>query len=289
VKPLAAVLVLAWGCLASGRLAIAADKPLAVVHPVFARSEDGPPEASDEDFVPGETLHFSCQAEGYRKADRPNDYGKQNVSLKFQIEVRDKSGALLKSVEEGKIETTVTQEDKDWKPKLRDTIVVPPLADTGEYVVLIKLSDELAKADVEKTAVFHIKGREVAPSDTLVVRNFRFLRSEDDGKPLPVAAYRPGDSVWARFDMTGYKLGEKNQVDIEYGLTVLQEDGSVAYTEPQAANQKIQTFYPQRYQPGELNLNLAKDQPLGKYTIVLAVRDNLGQRMYETRETFSVE
>ena len=140
-----------------------------------------------------------------------------------------------------------------------------------------------------KAAVFHIKGRDVAPSDTLVVRNFRFLRNEDDVKPLPVAAYRPGDSVWARFDMTGYKLGEKNQVDIEYGLTVLREDGSVAYTEPQAANQKIQTFYPQRYQPGELNLNLAKDQPLGKYTIVLAVRDNLGQQMYETRETFSVE
>jgi hypothetical protein len=285
VKPFVAALVL----LASGCLGLAADKPLAVVHPVFARGEDGAPEASDEDFVPGETVYFSCQAEAYRKTDKPDDYGKQNISLKFQIEVRDKSGALLKPVEEGKIETTVTQEDKDWKPKLRDTIVVPPLADSGEYTVMVKLSDELAKAAVEKTAVFHIKGRDVAPSDTLVVRNFRFLRNEDDAKPLPVAAYRPGDSVWARFDMTGYKFGEKNQVDIEYGLTVLGEDGSVAYTEPQAANQKLQTFYPQRYQPGELNLNLGKEQPLGKYTIVLAVRDNLGRQMYETRETFSVE
>ncbi len=269
--------------------AVAADKPLAIVHPVFARSEDGPPEASDEDFVPGETIHFSCQAEGYRKVDKPDDYGKQNVSLKFQIEVRDKNSALLKPVEDGKVETTVTPEDKNWMPKFRESIVVPPLADTGEYVVLVKLSDELAKTSEEKRAVFHIKGRDVAPSDTLIVRNFRFLRGEDDGKPLPVAAYRPGDSVWARFEMTGYKLGDKNAVDIEYGLTVLRDDGSVAYTEPQAANQKIQTFYPQRYQPGVLNLNLAKDQPLGKYTIVLAVRDNLGRQMYETRETFSVE
>jgi hypothetical protein len=284
VKSLGAVLVLVSGC-----FAIAADKPLAIVHPVFARSEDGAPEASDEDFVSGETVHFSCQAEGYKKKDKPNDYGKQDVSLKFQIEVRDKNGVLLKPVQEGKIETTVTEEDKDWKPKLRDTIVVPPLADTGEYIVLVKLSDELTKATEEKRAVFHIKGRDVAPSDTLTVRNYRFLRGEDDEKPLPVAAYRPGDSVWARFEMTGYKLGDKNQVDIEYGLTVLSEDGSVVYTEPQAANQKIQTYYPQRYQPGVLNLNLAKDQPLGKYTIVLAVRDNLSQQMYETRETFSVE
>ena len=289
MKPLVAALILASGCLAPGCVAIAADKPLAIVHPVFARGEDGAPEASDEDFVPGETIHFSCQVEGYRKVDKPDDYGKQNVSLKFQIEVRDQSGVLLKPVQDGKIETTVTEEDKDWKPKLHETIVVPPLAETGEYSVLVTLSDELAKATLEKAAIFRLKGRDVAPSDTLVVRNFRFLRREDDVKPLPVAAYRPGDSVWARFDMTGYKLGDKNQVDIEYGLTVLREDGSVAYTEPQAANQKIQTFYPQRYQPGELNLNLAQDQPLGKYTIVLAVRDNLSRQMYETRETFSVE
>ena len=284
MKSLAAVLVLACGC-----LAFADDKPLAIAHAVFARSDDGPPEASDENFVPGESIYFSCQVEGYRKSDKPDDYGKRNVSLKFQIEVRDHGGALLQPIQEGKIETTVTQEDKDWKPRLRDKFVVPPLAETGEYVVLVKLSDELAKTAEEKRAVFHIKGRDVAPSDTLTVRNFRFLRNEDDEKALPVAAYRPGDSVWARFDMTGYKLGEKNQVDVEYGLTVLSEDGSVAYTEPQAAGQKIQTYYPQRYQPGVLNLNLAKDQPLGKYTIVLAVHDNLGRQMYETRETFSVE
>jgi hypothetical protein len=284
VKSLAPAFLLASAC-----LAIAADKPLAIVHTVFATSEDGPPEASDEDYVPGETIHFSCQVEGFRKVDKPKDFGKQDISLKFQIEVRDKNGVLLQAVQEGKIATTVTQEDKNWMPKLRETIVVPPLADTGEYAVLVKLSDELAAANIEKSAIFHVKGREVAPSDTLIVRNFRFLRNEDDEKPLPVAAYRPGDPVWARFDMTGYKLGDKHQVDIEYGLTVLREDGSVAYTEPQAADQKTQTFYPQRYQPGVLNLNLAKDQPLGKYTIVLAVRDNLGKQMYETRETFSVE
>jgi hypothetical protein len=275
--------------LASAFLAIAADKPLAIVNAVFATSEDGPPEASDQDFVPGQTIYFSCQAEGFRKVDKPNDYGKQNMSLTFEIRVTDESGTLLKPLQDGKIETSVTQEDKNWMPKLRESIVVPPLADTGEYSVAVKLSDELAKASVEKTAVFHIKGRAVEPSATLTVRNFRFQRNEDDEKPLPVAAYRPGDAVWARFDMTGYKLGDKNQVDIEYGLTVLREDGSVAYTEPTAADQKIQSFYPQRYQPGELNLNLAKDQPLGKYTIVLAVRDNLGHQMYETRETFSVE
>jgi hypothetical protein len=275
--------------LASACLAIAADQPLAIVHPVFATSEDGPPEAADQDYVPGQTIFYSCQIEGYRKVDKPNDYGKQNVALKFELQVRDKAGALLKPVQDGKIETTVTEEDKHWMPKLRVSIVVPPLADTGEYFVTVKVSDELAKSNIELRSTFHIKGRDVAPSDTLTVRNFRFLRAEDEDKPLEIAAYRPGDPVWAKFDMTGYRLGDKNQVDIDYGITVLREDGSVAYQQPDAASQKIQTYYPQRYQPGELSLNLAKDQALGKYTIVLKVQDNLGHQMYETRETFSVE
>jgi len=284
VRPLAAALILLPAC-----LAIAADQPLAIVHAAFATSEDGPPEAADQDYVPGQMIYYSCQIEGYRKVDKPDDYGKQNIALTYEIKVSDKSGALLKPVQNGKIETTVTQEDKHWMPKLRESIVIPPLADTGEYFVTVKVSDELAKSNIELRSPFHIQGHDVAPSDKLTVRNFRFLRAEDQDKPLEIAAFRPGDAVWAKFDMTGYKLGDKNQVDIQYGITVLRADGSVAYQQPDAATQKIQTYYPQHYQPGELSLNLAKDQPLGKYTIVLMVQDNLGHQMYETRETFSVE
>jgi hypothetical protein len=282
VKLLVATLLLASGCLA-------APASLVIVHPVFAQSEDGPPVASGFEFVPGDTIYFSCRVSGYRRVDKRDDYGKQNVHLKDQIQAQDASGILLQLVENSEVKTEVTAEDKDWEPKLRSKVIVPPLADSGQYTVLVKLSDELASTTAEARAIFTVKSRNVPPSDTLVVRNFRFVRGENDDRPLRVAAYRPGDPVWARFDMTGYKLGEKNLVDIEYGLKVLREDGSLAYQQPEAAGQKIQTFYPQRYQPGELSLNLAKDQPLAKYTIVLTVRDNLGKQTYETRETFSVE
>jgi hypothetical protein len=134
-----------------------------------------------------------------------------------------------------------------------------------------------------------VRGRDVPTSDTLVVRDFRFFRGEEDTKPVKIAAYRPGDSLWARFIMTGYKLGTGNQYDIEYGLVVLRADGTVAYSEPHAAAQKDQPFYPQRYQPGVLNLNFPKDQKLGEFTIVLTVRDNVGGQTCETRQQFSVE
>lgn len=273
-------------------LAAAPEKKLAIVHTAFAQSEDGPPVASDFQFVPGDTIFFSCQTEGYKKV--PVDpkapvVDKENIYLSYQLEVRDSRGALLLPPQDGKVQTTVSPEDKDWLPKIRESFAVPPLADSGDYQVLVKVKDELGAVAAQSQIKFAVLGRAVEPSDTLVVRNFRFLRTEDDGKPLKIAAYRPGDPVWARFDMTGYKLGDHNQFDIEYGLSVLNADGSTAYTEPQAATAKEQSFYPQRYQPGVLSLNLAKDQPLGEYTIVLTVHDNLGQQSYETREKFSVE
>lgn len=260
-----------------------AEKKLAVVRMVFAQTEDGPALASTYQFLAGESVFFSCLVEGYSKSD------KQEIFLTYQIQAKDARGVLLQPALNNKVEATLAPEDKDWKPKLRETIVIPSLADSGQYQVIVNVVDERNRATVEGRATFEVKGRDVPTSDTLVARDFRFLRSEEDTKPLQVAAYRPGDSLWARFIMTGYKIGDKNQFDIEYGLTVLRSDGTVAYTEPHAAAQKDQPFYPQRYQPGVLNLNFPKDQALGEYTIVLTVRDNLGGQTFEARQKFSVE
>jgi hypothetical protein len=74
-------------------------------------------------------------------------------------------------VKEGDIQTTVTSEDKDWLPVIRGAVVVPP---------------ELSAQTAEARVTFTVKGRAVEPSETMVVRNFRFTRNEDD-KALPVA------------------------------------------------------------------------------------------------------
>jgi len=259
-----------------------ADNKLAVVKLAFAQSEDGPA-VVNYDFAPGESAFFSCRVEGYSKSD------KEEISLSYQIQAQDAQGILLQPATKNKIDATLAPEDKDWRPKLRDAIVVPPMAPSGEYHVLVTVKDERSGATAEARATFTVQGRNVPPSDTLVVRNFRFFRNEDDASPLKVAAFRPGDSLWARFLMTGYKLGEGNTFDIEYGLVVLRADGSTAYAQPHAASLKEQPFYPQRYQPGALSLNFPKDQPVGQYTIVLTVHDNVGGQTTEARETFSVE
>src|SRR5260370_36533307 len=113
----------------------------------------------------------------------------------------------------------------------------------------MRVTEERAEGTAEAEVSFRVESRAVAPSDTLVVRNFRFLRTEEDAHPLEVAAYRPGDTVWARFDMTGYKLGEKNRFDVEYGVKALRPKDQRTYHQPPAAGEKEEAFYPQRYPP----------------------------------------
>ena len=277
---------LLWAAVLLGPLALPAapaEKKLAIVATAFAQIDDGPGAAHDDRFVPGETLFFRCQVEGYKKSDS------NEIQLGYEVQAQDARGVLLLLPEKGLVKTTLSPEDKNWMPKIRYTVVVPPLAESGEYQVTVTVKDLLANTSAETRAAFLVSGRAVAPSDTLAVRNFRFYRGENDDQALQVPAYRPGDSLWARFDMTGYKIGDKNLFDIGYGLVVLRTDGSVSYSQPEAANSKETPFYPQRYQPGELSLSIPKDIAKGEYTIVLTVRDNLGQQTVEAREKFSVE
>jgi len=85
--------------------------------------------------------------------------------------------------------------------------------------------------NVTKEIGFEIRGHEVAPSDSLVVRNFHFYRSEDDTNPLADPAFGPGDSIWAKFDITGYTFGPGNNVDVSDGVAVLSSEGKLTIVE----------------------------------------------------------
>ncbi len=263
----------------------AEEKSLKVEQMLLSPSEDGPPFPSDSRFVPGEVVFFSCHVSGFaRQGEEP-----PKMYLSFLIGVKDANGIPIEAPEAGKVSEALSPQDKEWRPKIRHTVTIPPFAASGRYVLTVQVRDELAKTETVGSVSLEVVGKKVEPSATLVARNFRFLRSEEDGAALKIAAYAQGDTVWARFDMTGYKLGEKNEYDVEYGLKVLRPGGDVTFERAQAAQEKNETFYPQRYTPGILSLTIPKDMQKGEYTIVLSIRDNLGKQSYETREKFSVE
>jgi hypothetical protein len=136
---------------------------------------------------------------------------------------------------------------------------------------------------------FKVRGDMIEPSDTLVGRSLRFLRSENDQKPMGNPTYQPGGTLWVRFDITGYKFGEKNKYDVEYGLAILRANGETMFTQPVAAKETSESFYPQHYVPGLLSLGLNKDLPKGSYTMVITMRDKIGNQTWEAREAFQVQ
>lgn len=265
--------------------AAAPPKPLTIQNVTLSQYEDGPALAGTQSFVPGEAIFFSFQVSGYRSEGEDE----QSIRLTWRIEAKDPAGVHLEEPATGKLVAGLAQEDKDWMPKVRHTIVVPPFAPSGTYHVTISVHDEIAKADVQKEAEFKVRGRQVEPSPKLAIRNMNFYRGEEDKEPAEPPAYRPGDTVWVRFDITGYRFAAKNHFDVGYGITVLRPNGEVTLSQPEAAAETDESFYPKPYIPAALSLNLPKDIRPGQYTVIVTAKDKVGGQNEEVRRTFSVE
>ena len=275
-------LVLADVAAALASLAAPAKK-LEIVRTAVHQVEDGPALGADEFFVPGETVFFSCQLEGYAVSTA------KRVNIRFRLEAVDPTGVPLVEPVSGKVDAELQPEDREWRPKVRQEVLIPPLAGSGSYQIRIQASDEVGGSVAAREIAFKVRGHEVAPSPTLVVRNFRFYSSEEATQPLRFVAYRPGETVWGRFDITGYKLGEGNRLHVSYSIAVLAAEGRVLFTQSEPTVEQTSSFYPQRYVPCLINLNLQPNIARGEYTIRVDVRDQVGGQTYQTQVSFRVE
>lgn len=262
---------------------LSAAPALAIVRPIVSQMDGGTADPPGFDHVPGEILFFSCRIAGYAKSPE------SKTNLAFSIQAFDSQGVPLDELYKNGITEEVSPQDKDWLPKIATEIAIPPLAGSGAYKIVVKIEDLVAKATAELAVPFQVRGHEVAPSDTLVVRNFRFFRGEEDAQSIEKAVYKPGDGVWARFDITGYKYGDKNKVDVSYVTSVVAPSGKVLWTQPEPAAEQTESFYPKRYVPAAMGINLQGNIRPGEYTIAVVVKDAVGNQQCESKYTFTVE
>lgn len=260
-----------------------APKKLSIARATLRQYEDGPPQPAGFSFMTGDTVFFTFQIQGFKVSDD------SNVDLHYRIEPVDPQGVRVAEPIEHDIQTQVSAEDRNWVPIVRESFQIPPLALPGTYQVRLAVEDKLAKQNVESELNVVVRGRKVEPSTTLTARGFRFLRNEDDREPLVSAVYHPGDAIWGRFEITGFKYGDKNHIHVEYGIAVLAPSGKTLYSQPTAAVEDDATYYPKRYLPGMLSLSLGKDFRPGQYTVVLSLRDEVGKQSQEERYPFRVE
>lgn len=274
-----ASLILVWPQIASGALL--------VVNQGVRQIEDGPLVALGTEFVPGETVYYSFQATGYTTA--PGESETRKVRLDYEIDVFDPKGTRLVETVKSVLDTAISVQDKDWKPTIRSEFLLPHFAPPGKYKISVKLTDALTKASSGVTDTFEVSGHAVETSTELAVRNFGFYRSEDDQKPLSVAAYRAGDSLFARFDMTGFRYGDRNTIEVSYDVAVLNSESKAIYSQPNAAVEKSYSFYPKPSVPGGMSLSLQPNMRKGEYMVILTVHDLVGHQTFEMKQTFQVE
>ena len=243
---------------------------------------------ADWEFAAGDTVYLSFRIAGFRTEEKDDS---EFLRLSYRIQTFDPEGLPVIESAADSIGAEMTSQDRGngWLPVVLLEAPLPQAAPSGGYRFRVELRDEVGDATTTEELPFRVRGRDVEPSDELVIRNFRFYRSQTSLASLSVPAYRPGDTVWARFDMTGYEFADNNRFHINYGLSVLRANGEVLFDQEVAADEQRESFYPERHIPGSFGLPLTNDLSEGDYTIVVTVRDLLGDQVYGTKEIFHVD
>ena len=256
---------------------------LEVVRPIVAQSDGGAAMPPGFQHVGGETLFFSCRVSGFAKTPE------EKIHVAYSVQAFDAKGVALTEIYKNEIVSEVSPQDKEWQPKIATEVQIPPLVAPGTYQIVVQAEDLISNTKAEIKVPFEVRGKLVDASDALVVRNFRFYRGEDDAQALEKAAYKPGDAVWAKFDITGYKFGEHNHIDVSYVASLLAPSGKVLWTQPDPAVDQDESFYAKRYVAAAMGINLLASTKPGEFTLVIAVKDNVGKQAVESRQTFTVE
>ncbi len=255
---------------------------LEVVQPMLSQMDGGAPDPAGFEYVSGQTIFFTCRVANYAKT------ADSKIHLAYSVQPFDAKGVPLTEIYKNEASDEVTPQDKEWLPRIATEILVPPLIASGTYKIVVKVEDLVAKTSTGLDVPFHIRAREVAPSDTLVIRNFRFYRDEEGTQTLETAAYRSGDGLWARFDIIGFRYGPGNRIDVSYTTSILGAGGRVLWSQPEPALEQSESFYPKRYVAASMGLSL-QGTKRGEYTLQIQVKDAIGNQTCEARQVFTVE
>jgi hypothetical protein len=264
--------------------AICAAATLQLVQPQVSDIEDGPPNPVSFHYTPGEVVYFTCRISGYTQDKE------QQIRLAYTVQAVDAHGTAIAELSKKSLNAEVTPQDKEWLPKVEAAISLPTLLFSGEYKIIAKVDDLVAKTSTELTVSFTIRGvDDVRPSDSLTVTAFRFLRNEDDTRPAERAAYRAGDHLWAKFVIVGFRYGPGNKTDVTYITSIIGPDGKTLWTQPQPVGEQDDSFYPKPYVPAEMGLEVQSKIKPGQYQLIVQAMDAIGNQTYESKHPFTID
>jgi hypothetical protein len=246
--------------------------------------EGGPAVARDYRALPGEQVFADFQVSQFGKSDDPDP----KVRLEYALLLTDSSGLLVAESRSGKVEVELADEDKKWRPRIGAGFALPALLNAGTYQLRIVVKDLIAQTEVRQQFPVPVGGRVITPPAALSALNLRWFRSEESTVELDAPDYAPGEPIWARFDLSGFNLGPRNTVQIEYGLVVRDAAGKVLFRQELCAREDRQFFYPPPAIPGVISLAPNAKVARGRYTATLILRDLIAKTTSESVHSFHI-
>lgn len=236
----------------------------------------------DEDsvFAPGDVVNVAFNLKGYTESDV------YRMKVSWKVSTTGPAKLPFAPGSEGLFDAELAPEDEEWEPLVRYQAQLPYHLPAGTYGIHVEAKDELSGATAEGDLDVHVAGAPVVQSDVLSVQNFTFSLTVG-GTPLQQAVYRPGATIFASFDITGYKLGDGNSYELASHLDLLDAEGAEVYSF-NPASEKGSSFYPQLSAPASFRFDLDPTIKPGRYTLVLTVTDVVGQQSLSSQETFEV-
>jgi hypothetical protein len=212
------------------------------------------------------------------------------VRLAYSVQAFDVRGVAVAEITKDNLNAEVAPQDKEWLPKVDANITLPSLLFSGQYKIIAKVEDLVAKTSTELTVPFTVRSHDdVQPSDSLAVSAFRFLRNEDDNHAAERAAYRPGDHLWAKFAIVGFHSGSGNKVDVSYVTSILGPDGKTLWSQPQPESEQEDSFYPIPYIQAEMGIEIQPKIKPGQYQLMVQAKDAIGNQSCEIKQAFTIE
>ncbi len=259
------------------------------MQPRVEEYENGPRAPSDQVFAGSQAIYVSFRIGALKATGEDDDH----LHASYRVEAFNAAGELVATAKTGEIQTVLAAEDKKskWMPKVRYDFRLPETPVPGTYKVKIHVQDENAEsAAADAELLFQVGGLEFDPAAGLAVYNLHFLRSDRDADVVPAGgSYRAGDNIWVKFDLAGYKFGDKNRFDVSYGVTLKDSEGKTIYSKPDAAHQTAESLFPTRFVPGTFGIELSKQAAPGTYVMVISAQDAIGNQTIESPHEFRVE
>lgn len=255
---------------------------LAPVRITLHQGEDGPPLPAGYQFVSGEPVYLSFRIAGVKAV-------KNRVDVRWQLVATDPEGLLLFPALNGAIREEVTAADENWLPRVQQTLALPAMLTSGIHKMRIRVADELAQASADAVVELRVRGRTYPPPAQIAVQNLRLYREENDPFPASPPLFTAGATLWIRFELVGYSIGEKNSFAVEYDVAVLRPSGKVLFEQNNAATESDTPFYPKRAMFGGFSVSTTPDLTPGEYTVRIRARDKQSGQAIEETAKFQVE